>query len=395
MKNVFFLTLLTIAALSFTACTQEPKEYSDREFAELQMRLMVSYAENVMDTSTDARMLVSPRSIRDGKLFMVPSRDWTSGFFPGNLWYMYEWTGDEFWKEKAIKFTDFIEREKTNAGTHDMGFKVYCSFGNGYRILQDERYKDIMIEAAETLSTRFNPVIGCIRSWDHNTDKWVFPVIIDNMMNLEFLFWATKATGDSSFYNIAVSHADVTLKNHFRDDNSSYHVIDYYPETGEVRNKHTHQGYAHESAWARGQAWGLYGFTMCYRETGKKEYLEQAEKIAAFMLDHTNLDTDLVPYWDYNAPNIPNEPRDVSAATIMSSALMELSEYSASKSDYYKNTAKQIAENVKAKYRSEAGTNFGFLLDNSTGHLPGDHEIDVPLIYADYYYLETLKRLGW
>ena len=336
--------------------------------------------------------LVSPRSIRNGKLFMVPSRDWTSGFFPGILWYMYEFTGDQFWLQKAKEHTAYIEREKTNAGTHDMGFKIYCSFGNGYRITGDESYRDIMIESTRTLITRYNETIGCIRSLDHSRDKWEFQVIIDNMMNLELLFWATKATSDPIFYQIAVNHANTTLRDHFREDNSSYQVIDYYPETGEVRNRHTNQGYSHESAWSRGQAWGLYGFTMSYRETGIEAYLQQAEKIAEYMLNHPNMPEDLVPYWDYKAPNIPNEPRDISAATIMCSALFALSTFVPDKADFYYETAVKILNNVSEKYRSAPGANKGFLLDHGTGHLPGNHEIDVPLIYADYYYLEAIKR---
>jgi unsaturated chondroitin disaccharide hydrolase len=395
---------IAIGSVFMVSCNNHSaeKRMSDVEFASQQ--LMVFFEEmpkaiaeepeqqRIQREKANRGPLVSPRSIRDGKLFMVPSRDWTSGFFPGVLWYMYELTGDGSWMEKAKKHTAYIEREKTNAGTHDMGFKIYCSFGNGYRIIKEEAYREIMIESARTLITRYNETIGSLRSWDHNTDKWVFPVIIDNMMNLELLFWATKATGDSIFYQIAVNHANTTLKHHFREDNSSYHVIDYDPETGKVLNRHTHQGYSHGSAWSRGQAWGLYGYAMSYRETGIKAYLEQAEKIADYMLNHPNMPDDLVPYWDYDAPGIPNEPRDVSAATIMCSALFEMSTMIPGKADYYYSTASKILDNVSAKYRSAPGTNKGFLLDHATGHLPGDHEIDVPLIYADYYFLEALIR---
>ena len=213
-------------------------------------------------------------------------------------------------------------------GTHDLGFMLYCSYGNGFRLTQSDAYKAVLIDGAESLCTRYDSIIGCIKSWDHNKDKWQFPVIIDNMMNLEFLFEVSKITGNNKYKQIAISHANTTMKNHFRPDFSSYHVIDYDTITGAVRNKHTHQGYAHESAWARGQAWGLYGFTMCYRETNDIHYLQQAEHIANFILNHPNLPTDLIPFWDFDAPNIPNEPRDASAAAIIASALYELSTYS-------------------------------------------------------------------
>ena len=335
--------------------------------------------------------LVSPRTLDKGELKMVASKDWTSGFFPGQLWFLYEYTGKPVWRQQAESFTANIEKEKTNAGSHDMGFKVYCSFGTGYRLTKNTRYRDIIIDAAKTLSLRFNPVIGCIRSWDHHKERWGFPVIIDNMMNLELLFAATQLSGDSSFYKIAVSHANTTMKNHFRTDYSSYHVVDYDTVTGKVIKKETYQGYADESAWARGQAWGLYGYTMCYRFTKNKKYLEQAEKIAAFILNHRNLPADLVPYWDFNAPNIPNEERDASAAAVLASGLYELSTYSKN-GKLYKEKGDRIVASLTNSYRSPVGENKGFILLHSTGSKPAKSEVDVPLNYADYYYLEALLR---
>jgi len=335
--------------------------------------------------------LVSPRTLDKGELKMVASKDWTSGFFPGQLWFLYEYTGKPVWRQQAESFTANIETEKTNAGSHDMGFKVYCSFGTGYRLTKNTRYRDIIIDAAKTLSLRFNPVIGCIRSWDHHKERWGFPVIIDNMMNLELLFAATQLSGDSSFYKIAVSHANTTMKNHFRADYSSYHVVDYDTVSGRVVKKETYQGYADESAWARGQAWGLYGYTMCYRFTKNKKYLEQAEKIAAFILNHRNLPADLVPYWDFNAPNIPNEERDASAAAVLASGLYELSTYSKN-GKLYKEKGDRIVASLTNSYRSPVGENKGFILLHSTGSKPAKSEVDVPLNYADYYYLEALLR---
>lgn len=340
--------------------------------------------------SGSQRELVSPRTLDSAKLKLVSSKDWTSGFFPGELWFLYEYTNNKEWKTEAEKFTSNIEREKTNGGTHDMGFKVYCSFGNGYRLTNDAHYKDVIIQSAKTLSTRFNPKIGCIKSWDNR--KWAYPVIIDNMMNLELLFEATKLTGDKSFYNIAVSHANTTMKNHYRSDYSSYHVVNYDTATGKAISKNTAQGYADESAWARGQAWGLYGFTMCYRETKNKSFLDQAEHIAAFILHHPNLPKDLVPYWDFNAPNIPDEPRDASAAAVMASALYELSTYSKNGKKYRK-IADKIMQSLTNNYRSSIGENKGFILLHSTGSKPSKSEVDAPIIYADYYYLEALMRM--
>jgi hypothetical protein len=339
----------------------------------------------------DNNSLVSPRSLEKGELKLVPAKDWTSGFFPGQLWLLYELTGKQTWEEQAEAFTRNIESQQYDLTTHDLGFKIYCSVGQGYSITKDEHYKEVIIQAARTLSKRFNRNTGTIRSWD-NTKKWAYPVIIDNMMNLELLFEATKLSGDSSFYKIAVTHANTTMKNHFRADYSSYHVVDYDSTTpGKVIKKTTHQGYADESAWARGQAWGLYGYTVCYRETKNKVYLQQAEKIAAYIFNHPNMPADLIPYWDFNAPDIPNEERDVSAATVMASALYELSVYSKNKKDYLAK-ADSIIKNITVKYRSPIGDNKGFLLIHSTGSKPGGTEIDVPLSYADYYYMEALVR---
>jgi len=323
---------------------------------------------------------------------MVVSRDWTSGFFPAELWYFYQYTKDKKWLNLARKYTADIKKEQYNRGTHDLGFMIYCPFGNGYRLTKDTAYKGVIIQAAKSLSTRFNKTAGVIKSWDHNGDKWKYPVIIDNMMNLELLFEATKMTGDSSFYKIAVSHADNTIKNHFRRDFSSYHVVDYDTlKSGNILQKLTAQGYANESAWARGQAWALYGYTLCFRETKNKAYLSQADGIAGFILNNKITPADGIPYWDYNDPNIPNVSRDASAAAITASALYELAKYSKD-AKKYKTAADKILYALSTKYTSKIGYNHGFILEHSTGHRPAKSEIDVPINYADYYYLEALLR---
>lgn len=389
------ICLATILCMSCAAMlVKDIKVNQTFAFAEKQTALMLKAIDAYMEkgkSENEKSEPISPRTIEDGELVMVPSRDWTSGFFPGELWYLYEYTGDAKWLKEAKKFTSKLEAEKWNGKTHDMGFKIYCSYGNGYRLTKDETYKDIIIQSAKTLSTRFNPKTGVIRSWDHNQDKWVNPVIIDNMMNLELLFAATRFTGDSSFYHIAVSHANTTMKNHFRPDYSSYHVLDYDPQTGEVLKKNTHQGYSHESSWARGQAWAIYGFTMCYRETKDRKYLELAQKTADYFLTQINKIEDNIPYWDFSDPAIPKVPRDASAAAVAASAMIELSQWSEDKR--YFTGAEQMLQSLNSEeYLAEPGTNGFFLLKHSTGHKPHNSEIDVPIVYADYYFLEALMR---
>lgn len=386
-KSTFCCLLLAGNCLSASAQPEIVK--SNFAFAEKQL----SYSlEQVKAATTDR--VNNPRTIKDGNLSLAPAWEWTSGFYPGILWYMYEYTRDQKWADEARHFTQLTESQQYVKNTHDMGFKMYCGYGNGYRLAGDAGYRDVLIQSAKTLITRYNPTVGLIRSWDFNKDKWQYPVIIDNMMNLELLFWATKATGDSTYYHIAVNHAKKTIENHFRDDNSSFHVVDYDTITGNPRLKQTHQGYADGSAWARGQAWGLYGYTMCYRETGDKAFLEQARKIEKFIFAHPNMPKDLVPYWDFNAPDIPDAPRDASAAAICASALYELSTYVAQKEakDCRKKADTIIKSLSSPAYRSPLNENFGFLLLHSTGAKPSNTEVDVPLIYADYYFLEALLR---
>lgn len=399
------IAILALGA-GFAACTPQPATNlieDNMEFAQQQLRFAfdeIDYA--IVNESPESRAkrekngwgeLTNPRNSEpDGTLNLVPSKDWTSGFFPGELWFLYEYTQNNFWKKKAQHHTDILEKEKMNGSTHDMGFKVYCSFGNGYRLTQDEHYKEVLLQSARTLATRFKPAAGIIRSWDHSTAKWVCPVIIDNMMNLELLFWATKESKDSTFYRIAVDHAKTTMKHHFRPDFSSYHVIDYDTITGQVLKKNTHQGFADESAWSRGQAWALYGYTMCYRETRLPEFLEQAQNIEKYLFTHPNMPEDLIPYWDFDAPGIPDEPRDVSAATVIASALYELSLYDPEKGERYRSNADKIIENLTKHYRATLKKDNGFLLLHSTGTKPTNTEVDVPIVYADYYFIEALMR---
>lgn len=337
---------------------------------------------------------VNPRSIdKAGNLVLVGPKDWCSGFFAGTLWQMYQYSHMQFWRENAVSNTWLIESAKWHKGTHDLGFMIGDSFGKAYQLTGEQSYRDVMLQAARTLCTRYSPKVGCIRSWDHNADRWTFPVIIDNMMNLEILFEAYKLTGDKSFYDIAVSHANVTMKNHFRDDYSSYHVVDYDPVTGTVRSRVTHQGYSDDSFWSRGQGWALYGYTMCYRYTHDQRYLEQAKNIAKFLFSLKNMPEDGIFFWDMKDPSIPDVPRDASAAALVASAFYELQAYvGAELGKQYIAYADKIVNSLIDHYQAPVGSNQGFLLLHSTGNKPANSEIDVPINYADYFYMEALRR---
>ncbi|ASW73599.1 glucuronyl hydrolase [Chryseobacterium piperi] len=318
---------------------------------------------------------------------------WCTGFYPGSLWYIYEQTKDPVIKKEAERVLDIIEPNQTYTGNHDLGFMMFCSFGNAYRITGNEKYKNIIFQSAASLSSRYKPGAQVIQSWN-SSKKFNGPVIIDNMMNLELLNWVSQNGGDSKYKQIAITHSNTTLKNHFRPDYSSYHVVDYNLNTGEVIKKQTHQGYSDESAWARGQGWGLYGYTMMYRFTKDPKYLAQAQNIANFILTNSNLPEDKIPYWDFNDPKIPNVPRDASAGALIASALLELGQYTkGSEKARYLDAAKQMIISLSGpQYKAAIGENGGFILKHSTGALPLNSEIDVPLIYADYYFLEALKR---
>lgn len=336
-----------------------------------------------------------PRTYITAKDSLVTSNTkwWCSGFYPGTLWMIYDATKDPAIKQEAEKRLAIMEEIKYYTGNHDLGFMMFCSYGTAYNITKNPAYKDVILTSAGTLTKRYRPSIAAIQSWD-SSKNFRCPVIIDNMMNLELLEWAAKNGGDKNFHQIAVNHSNTTIKNHFRPDNSSYHVLDYDLKSGTVARKITHQGYADESAWARGQAWGLYGYVVMFRETGDANYLNQANKIASFILNHPNLPADKIPYWDFNAPDIPNAKRDVSAASVTASALLELAKYvKGEEKKKYVSTAEAILQALSSPaYRAKLGTNGGFLLEHSVGSLPHNSEVDVPLTYADYYFIEALAR---
>ena len=392
-NRTFALAMGIIAMLAVScAASRQNKQLNQTLDASMQLAAR-QYL--LLNKATPDNLL--PRSINTNGTLMTNTTDWwTSGFFPGSLWYLYEYTKNDTIKNAALARTRLLEQEKFNTRDHDIGFKIMCSYGNQLRLLNDTSAKQIIVTAAQSLTKRYNPTVRSIRSWGANNDMKGFQVIIDNMMNLELLFAATRFTNDSSYYKTAVAHAETTMANHYRADGSSYHVIDYNPTTGAVTKKRTHQGYADESAWARGQAWGLYGFVVCYRETKDRRYLDKANDIARFLLNHPNLPADKIPYWDFNAPDQPNALRDASAASIMASALLELSQYTdgAQKKNYVDNAVTMITNLSLPPYRAALGENQNFLLKHSVGHLPGKSEVDVPLSYADYYYLEAIMRFN-
>jgi len=314
--------------------------------------------------------------------------DWTSGFYPGSLWYLYELTGDTDFRRYATHFTNLLYPVREYTGTHDLGFMINCSFGNAARLAPNDSIAPVMVQTADNLISRYDPEIGCIRSWDFGW--WNFPVIIDNMMNLDLLFEASRITGNPKYQEVGIKHALVTMEHHFRPDHSSYHVISYHPD-GTVETKATHQGKNDESPWARGQAWALYGYISCFEETKNPAFLKKAEDIAAYIMGQVKTE-DLIPYWDYDAPATPETPRDASAASVTASALLQLSTLVGDGSLYF-DYAETLLKNLSGPdYLASPGENQGFILMHSTGSLPHGSEIDTPLNYADYYYLEALKR---
>lgn len=340
---------------------------------------------------------IMPRNIMDSLSTWhcreVSEKEWCGGFWPGVLWYDYEHTQNPEIKKEAERFTASLKfLSKIPAYDHDLGFLVFCSYGNGYRLTQNPEYKNVVLATADTLATLYNPNVGALLSWPRHVGAYGgHNVIMDNMINLEILFWAAKNGGNPTLYDIAVSHANKTMENHFRSDYTSYHVAVYDTLSGNLLKNCTHQGYADNSMWARGQSWAIYGYTMVYRETKDVKYLDFAQKVTDVYLK--NLPKDYIPYWDFNDPAIPNAPRDASAACVVASALLELHTYlPEEKGRKYKDAAVRMLESLSSeKYQSRASKP-SFLL-HSTGHKPAGSEIDASIIYADYYYIEALLRL--
>lgn len=405
MKN---FVLVALCGAAFLLSCQNREKEEKKLFINENIQFAVEQTRVMLDIVGEPTGKNYPRTTRYGELSVTGMHDWTPGFFPGSLWYLYELSGDVFWKGQAEKWTVTLEPLKTFTRHHDLGFMMYCSYGNADRLASKPEYKDILVESAGSLSTRFNENAGVIKSWNYrrawnDTVELFYPVIIDNMMNLEMLLHASKVSGNQQYRDIAVQHANTTLKNHFRDDFSTYHVVDYDTVTGDVLYRMTSQGYSDNSTWARGQAWAIYGFTMMYRETGDEEYLQAATEAADWYLRRINVD-DPVPCWDFNVGDDGYEPeeksyalhfrekhKDASAAAITCSALFELGQLSGKK-HYIDSAISMLYKLASVYYRAEIGENSGFLLKHSVGSIPHKSEIDVPLVYADYYFLEALVR---
>lgn len=390
MKQRHYL-ILGVLAVCLCSCSGKPAEESMEELT----KRVFTLAEQQY-TAMDSRLADNtlPQTIGPDSTFRASSIGWwCSGFYPGSLWYIYEYTHNEAIKELAVKNTLKLDSLQYIKADHDIGFQLNCSYGNGYRLTGNEAYLKVLDRGAHILADRFNPATGVTLSWDFRRDGWQYPVIIDNMMNLELLMFVADACGNDTLRQVACSHADTTMKNHFRDDYTAYHLVDYDPEDGHVRGRQTVQGYADESDWSRGQAWALYGYTMMYRMAREPRYLEQALHIADMLVPR--LPEDGIPYWDFDAPD-GDKYRDASAGAIMASALVELSGYApdeATKQHYLQTAEKQLRSLASPRYLAAAGENCNFLLKHSVGNIPGGTEIDVPLSYADYYFLEALMRL--
>ncbi|WP_316767961.1 glycoside hydrolase family 88 protein [Pedobacter frigiditerrae] len=408
-RNLLLLSAFVIAVTASSFLWQTPKsELLKKDFTVAQKQY-----NDLLKASNDITRF--PRTTnKDGSLRSTDIKDWTQGFFAGSLWYLYDYTKNPQWKAAATKWTEALEQAQFLTEHHDIGFVMYCSYGNAMRFEKDpnklEKYRKILIQSAESALTRFDPKVGLIKSWnakkswDQKT-TWQYPVIIDNMMNLEMLCYVSKITGNPKYKDVAMSHALNTMKNHFRSDFSTYHVVNY-DANGKVLHQQTNQGYADNSTWSRGQGWAIYGFTMMYRETKDKRFLAAAQKAADFYINHPNLPKDKIPYWDfnveqkgyvpdfdYNANKIAYIPRDASAAALVASALLELSTFSKDGHDKYFKPAEQMLKSLSSdEYLAKTGTNAGFILKHSVGSLPHKTEIDVPLVYADYYFMEALLR---
>ena len=414
MKRNYFIA--AIAALVMASCgnTQQKEDYSwiktslDRSASQLlltaheidgtgklprsihvgyDMDFLVRQLERDTATFVDS-LRKKPTPEMEGKRRLCSVYDWTSGFYPGSLWYAYELTGNKELETEAAKYTNLLNPVRYYKGTHDLGFMINCSYGNARRLAYADTIDAVMVETADNLIGRFNDSISCIRSWDFGT--WNFPVIIDNMMNLDLLFTVSKMTGDAKYKEIALKHADKTMANHFRPDYTCWHVVSYNND-GTVERKQTHQGKNDDSSWARGQAWAVYGYTSCYRETGDKKYLDFAVNVADMIMDRVKTE-DAIPYWDYDAPVTEETPRDASAAAVTASALIEMSTMVEDGQKYFDYAEKILKSLSSDAYLAKEGDNQGFILMHSTGSLPNGSEIDVPLNYADYYYLEALQR---
>ena len=391
MKNYYRMLILCCIGIFFFGCQQGQSEL-DKKIDQTLNTAVAQYS--YMATQLTEGRFPKTYFADTDMLETSDSGWWCSGFYSGTMLYLDQSLGTDTFQAEIDNSLQHLEKEQFNTSTHDLGFMMFCSYGHANRLNPTPAYESILMNSAKSLATRYNKNAKAIRSWDSapwnkgGADDLV--VIIDNMMNLELLFWASKHSGDPTYAQIAVNHANTTMEHHYRDDYSSYHEVIYDQNTGAVKQQITNQGYADASSWARGQAWGLYGYVVMYRETKDVKYLEFAKHIADFIVKHPNMPKDMVPYWDFNAPDIPDALRDSSAAAIMASALLELSSYT---QGAYLDSAKAMLETLLSpEYIAAEGTNGGFLLKHGVGNMPNKTEIDTPLTYGDYYLVEAMVR---
>ncbi|ADY54284.1 glycosyl hydrolase family 88 [Pseudopedobacter saltans DSM 12145] len=391
-NTLFVLSCSVCLVLLLFACSSDKQFSTDENIVYCEKQVFKTLASIPLDTPN------IPRNIKDdeGNWRYVNYKDWTSGFWPGTLWYLYEATKNDSLKQEAERFTSELYNLSIEpAFDHDLGFQIFNSYGHAYKLTGDEEYKEVVLRTADTLATLYNPKVGTILSWPRSVPNMEWPqhnTIIDNMINLELLFWASKNGGTKNLYDIAVRHAETTMKNHFRNDYTSYHVVVYDKDSGERIKQVTHQGYADETMWARGQSWAIYGYTMVYRETKDQRFLDFAQKVTDVYLE--KLPKDLIPYWDFNAPDIPNAPKDASAAGVVASGLLELSTFvkDQNKARHYREVAEKMITSLSSAEYQSRDKNSAFIT-HVTGHKPNGTEVDTSINYGDYYYIEALVRL--
>ena len=402
-KRLLFIFVAFLASTGLGA--QTPSDQSldvDKELKYCHSQVLRALSllrdkEGNYDFSAEPRNILSSDSAAKGwNCRKACAEEWCSGFWPGILWMDWSVSKDSEVLRAARGYTEALrDIAYRPCYDHDIGFLMFCSFGKGYEFCPNEDYRRVILASADSLATLFNPLVGTILSWPREVDRqgWPHNTIMDNMMNLDMMFWAAENGGNPLLYDLALTHAKTTLRNHFREDGSCYHVAVYDTLSGDFIKGVTHQGYSDDSMWARGQAWAIYGYTMVYRYTGKKLFLDFAQKVADIYLRRLKeTSDDMVPLWDMDDPRGTSAPKDASAAAVVADALLELQEYvGGEKSREYKEAAiGMLACLSSARYQSRE-KNTAFLL-HSTGHHPAGSEIDASIIYADYYYLEALLR---
>lgn len=395
MKKMIF----GLAICSLIACQKQNTEFS----AEKDLQYCASQVNRALENLDEGKgtydFTMEPRNILEGELVWncrkASPAEWCSGFWSGILWMDYSYTQDEHVRKAAEGYTEALSIvTKEPVFDHDIGFLILNSYGKGYEQTHNPAYKQVMLAAADSLATLFNPTVGTILSWPrHVKDFGGHNTIMDNMINLELLYWASENGGDKRLRDIATSHAETTMRHHFRDDGGCYHVAVYDTLDGHFIKGVTHQGYADSSLWSRGQSWAIYGYTMVYRYIKEQRFLDHAQKVTDLYLKRLKeTSDDWVPIWDMDDPRGKEAPKDASAACVVASALLELCKYvDSEKSATYRSAAENMLRDLSTDKYQSRGRNEAFLM-HSTGHHPAGCEIDASIIYADYYYLEALLR---